>query len=93
MFSFAGVVPVSAVSICPRDFYVLTLHIAVPSLELFQCAQTGYILEELLNEVNVGEDHAAAAVTLKTDTIECFTRRAACQQKAHIKNPQGACSI
>lgn len=34
----------------------------------------GYVLEQLLNQIDVGEDHAAAAVALETDTVERFAR-------------------
>jgi hypothetical protein len=35
----------------------------------------GNVLEELLDQVDVGQDHAAAAVALETDGVEGVTGR------------------
>jgi hypothetical protein len=39
---------------------------------------TGDVLEEFLDQVDVGEDHAAAAVALETDVVEGVTGRRVC---------------
>jgi hypothetical protein len=38
-------------------------------------ALAGDVLEELLDEIDVSEDHATAAVTLETDRVESITRK------------------
>jgi hypothetical protein len=35
----------------------------------------GNVLEEFLDEIDVGENHAAAAVALEADGVECVTGR------------------
>ena len=35
----------------------------------------GYVLKKLLDEVDVGEDHAAAAVALEADGVEGVTKK------------------
>ena len=48
------------------------------SLAAFLCIYigalgAGYVLEQLLDQIDVGKDHAAAAVALETDAVERFT--------------------
>jgi hypothetical protein len=63
------------VSPCPgRLSIALALCFEEGFLEL-DFLVTGNVLEELLDEVDVGEDHAATAVALETYGIECVTKR------------------
>ena len=42
----------------------------------------GYVLEEFLDQVHVGEDHAAAAIALETNGVEGITERVKCVSNA-----------
>jgi hypothetical protein len=35
---------------------------------------SGHVLEELLDQIDVGEDHTATAIALKTNFVEGLTR-------------------
>jgi hypothetical protein len=67
LFSFACVVPVSQpVSSCPGRLSIALAQRILLGEALF----AGYVLEEFLDQVDVGEDHTAAAIARETDGIE-----------------------
>jgi hypothetical protein len=51
----------------------------------------GDVLEEFLDQVDVSEDHAAAAVALETDGVECVTGRRQCQYELRCRSEWLSC--
>jgi hypothetical protein len=67
LFSFACVVPVSQpVSSCPGRVSIALAQRILLRGALF----TEYVLEEFLNQVDVGEDHTTTAIARETDGVE-----------------------
>jgi len=48
----------------------------------------GVVLEQLLDQIDVGKDHAAAAVALETDAVERFSFFHAVAKKSHVFLPK-----
>lgn len=82
LFSLAGIVPVGS-SLAPgrdsggvRALGVIVLRDGLAeSNGVVNFVLAGNVLEELLDEVDMGENHAAAAIAVEADGIESVPRR------------------
>jgi hypothetical protein len=52
----------------------VSLRLWIPAARQRITIGSGHVLEELFDQIDVGKDHTAAAVALKTNIVKGFTR-------------------